>query len=58
MIVQKYLTKKKKRADPLALLFGLNSFINQIGSYSELYSDKFDLMASLKETLLETSEKQ
>ncbi len=37
-IEDKQITKQKLREDPLKILFGLNCFVNQLGSFSESHS--------------------
>jgi hypothetical protein len=47
-IEDKHITKHKLREEPLKILFGLNSFVNQPGSFSESYAERFDLRKYLK----------
>ncbi len=42
-IEDKQITKHKLREDPLKILFGLNCFVNQLGSFSEFHAEPFDL---------------
>jgi hypothetical protein len=42
-IEDKQITKHKLREDPLKILFGLNCFVNQLGSFSESHAEPFDL---------------
>jgi hypothetical protein len=42
-IENKQITKHKLREDPLKILFGLNCFVNQLGSFSESHAEPFDL---------------
>jgi hypothetical protein len=46
-IEDKQITKHKLREDPLKILFGLNCFVNQLGSFSESYAEPFDLRTFL-----------
>jgi hypothetical protein len=41
------ITKHKLREDPLKILFGLNSFVNQLGSFSESHAEPFSLVKYL-----------
>ena len=47
-IEDKQITKRKQREDPLKILFGLNCFVNQLGSFSESHAVTFDLIENLK----------
>jgi hypothetical protein len=47
-IGDKQITKHKLREDPLKILFGLNCFINQLGSFSESHAGPFYLIKYLK----------
>ncbi len=42
-IEDKQISKHKLREDPLKILFGLNWFVNQLGSFSESHAEPFDL---------------
>jgi hypothetical protein len=42
-IEDKQIIKHKLREDPLKILFGLNCFVNQLGSFSESHAESFDL---------------
>ncbi len=42
-IENKQISKLKLREDPLKILFGLNCFVNQLGSFSESHAEPFDL---------------
>jgi hypothetical protein len=42
-IEDKQTTKHKLREDPLKILFGLNCFVNQLGSFNESHAEPFDL---------------
>jgi hypothetical protein len=42
-IEDKQITKRKLREDPLKILYGLNCFVNQLGSFSESHTEPFDL---------------
>ncbi len=46
-IEDKQITKHKLREDPLKILFGLNCFVNQLGSFSESHAEPFDLIKFL-----------
>ncbi len=46
-IEDKQITKHKLREDPLKILFGLNCFVNQLGSFSESHAEPFDLKTIL-----------
>jgi hypothetical protein len=46
-IEDKQITKHKLREDPLKILFGLNCFVNQLGSFSESYAEPFNLIKYL-----------
>jgi hypothetical protein len=46
-IEDKQITKHKLHEDPLKILFGLNSFVNQLGSFSESRAEPFDLIKFL-----------
>jgi hypothetical protein len=46
-IEDKQITKHRLREDPLKILFGLNRFVNQVGSFSESHSEPFDLIKFL-----------
>jgi hypothetical protein len=47
-IEDKQITKHKLREDPLKILFGLNCFVNQLGSFKESHAEPFDLRSYLK----------
>ncbi len=47
-IEDQHITKHKLREDPLKILFGLNCFVNQLGSCSESHAETFDLIKILK----------
>jgi hypothetical protein len=47
-IEDKQITKHKLCEDPLKILFGLNCFVNQLGSFSESHTQPFDLIKFLK----------
>jgi hypothetical protein len=46
-IEDKQITKNKLREDPLKILFGLNCFVNPLGSFSESHAKPFDLIKFL-----------
>ncbi len=43
----KQIIKHKLCEDPLKTLFGLNCFVNQLGSFSESHTEPFDLIKFL-----------
>ncbi len=47
-IEDRQITKQKLREDPLKILFGLNCFVNQLGSFSESQAEPFDLITFLR----------
>ncbi len=52
-IGDKQIIKHKLREDPLKILFGLNSFVNQLGSFSESHDGPFDLRKYLTQQLFD-----
>ncbi len=52
-IEDKQITKHKLREDPLKILFGLNCFVNQQGSFSKTHSEPFDLSTFLTQKLFD-----
>jgi hypothetical protein len=46
-IEDKQITKHKLREDPLKIFFGLNCFVNQLGSFSQSHAEPFDLIKFL-----------
>jgi hypothetical protein len=52
-IEDKQITKHKLREDPIKILFGLNCFVNQLGSFSEFHTKPFDLRKILIEELFD-----
>jgi hypothetical protein len=46
-IEDKQITKHRLREDPLKIFFGLNYYVNQLGSFSESHAEPFDLIKFL-----------
>ncbi len=47
------ITKHKLREDPLKIFFGINCFVNQLGSFSESHTEPFDLIKYLAQQLFD-----